>query len=209
MCNCRIYHFVETVRRFCLHRTGHQITTYTCTWFLTSATFWASVEQLRNHCENPQYVVSHSVGQYLFFLLLLVYVLILIVIRGISSELKGNHFFEKKMPSVFKSQPIWFNFDLPFQQNNYRSGSAFCLLDSLRPINNLSVMWGRVVLGWTSTKLGLMCLAQGHNTVALVKLEPVAPPSRVKLSTTEPLRSPDSAVTMRRTGPAKYPRGRT
>ena len=43
-----------------------------------------------------------------------------------------------------------------------------------------------------------MCLAQGHNTVTLVKLEPVAPPSRVKLSTTEPLRSPDSAVTMRR-----------
>ena len=32
-----------------------------------------------------------------------------------------------------------------------------------------------------------MCLAQGHNTVTLVKLEPVAPPSRVKLSTTEPL----------------------
>ena len=53
-----------------------------------------------------------------------------------------------------------------------------------------------------------MCLAQGHNTVTLVKLEPVAPPSRVKLSTTEPLRSPDSAVTMRRTGPAKCPRGR-
>ena len=72
-----------------------------------------------------------------------------------------------------------------------------------------SVMWGRVVPGWTSTKLGLMCLAQGHNTVTLVKLEPVAPPSRVKLSTTEPLRSPDSAVTMRRTGPAKCPRGRT
>ena len=69
-------------------------------------------------------------------------------------------------------------------------------------------MWGLVVLGWTSTKLGLMCLAQGHNAVTLVKLEPVAPPSRVKLSTTEPLHSPDSAVTMRRTGPAKCLRGR-
>ena len=38
-----------------------------------------------------------------------------------------------------------------------------------------------------STKLGLMCLAQGHNTVTPVRLEPVAPRSQVKLSTTEPL----------------------
>ena len=34
-----------------------------------------------------------------------------------------------------------------------------------------SVMSGRVVLGWTSTKQGLMCLAQGHNTVTPVMLE--------------------------------------
>ena len=33
--------------------------------------------------------------------------------------------------------------------------------DFLRPINNLSVKQGRVFLGWTSTKLGYMCLAQG------------------------------------------------
>ena len=32
-----------------------------------------------------------------------------------------------------------------------------------------------------------MCLAQGHNTVTAVRLEPVAPLSRVKHSTTEPL----------------------
>ena len=37
--------------------------------------------------------------------------------------------------------------------------------------------------------LGLMCLAQGHNTVTPVRLEPVAPRSRVKYFTTEPLRS--------------------
>ena len=37
--------------------------------------------------------------------------------------------------------------------------------------------------------LGLICLAQGHNTVAPVRLEPVAPQSRVKHPTTEPLRS--------------------
>ena len=39
-----------------------------------------------------------------------------------------------------------------------------CLLvwfDSLRLFNNLSVKQGRVFLGWTSTKLWLMCLAQG------------------------------------------------
>ena len=33
-----------------------------------------------------------------------------------------------------------------------------CLIDSLRPINNRSVIKGRVFLGWTSAKLGLMFL---------------------------------------------------
>ena len=32
--------------------------------------------------------------------------------------------------------------------------------------------------------LGLLCLAQGHNAVTPVQLEPVAPPSQVKHSTT-------------------------
>ena len=40
----------------------------------------------------------------------------------------------------------------------------FVWFDPLPPINNLSVMQGRVFLDWTSTKLGLMCLAQGHNS---------------------------------------------
>ena len=38
---------------------------------------------------------------------------------------------------------------------------CFCLFvwfDSLHPINNLSIIKGRVFLGWTSTKLGLMFL---------------------------------------------------
>ena len=51
----------------------------------------------------------------------------------------------------------------------------FCLFvwfDSLHPNNNLSVIKGQVFLGWTSTKLGLMCLAQGHNAVMLVRLDP-------------------------------------
>ena len=34
-----------------------------------------------------------------------------------------------------------------------------------------------------------MCLAQGHNTVVPVRLEPAAPRSQVKHCTTEPLRS--------------------
>ena len=38
--------------------------------------------------------------------------------------------------------------------------SFFCFVwfDSLHPINNLSIIKGRVFLGWTSTKLGLMFL---------------------------------------------------
>ena len=55
-------------------------------------------------------------------------------------------------------------------------------------------MSGWVFLGWASTKLGLMRLAQGHNTVTLVRLEPVAPRSQVKHSTTEPLHSPSSKL---------------
>ena len=35
------------------------------------------------------------------------------------------------------------------------------LFDSLCPITNLSIKHGRFFLGLTSTKLGLMCLAQG------------------------------------------------
>ena len=58
--------------------------------------------------------------------------------------------------------------------------AMFVSFDSLRPINNLSVIKGQVFLGCTSTKLGLInVLAQGHNTV---RLEPAAPLSRVKHS---------------------------
>ena len=62
-----------------------------------------------------------------------------------------------------------------------------CLFDLILyvPVNNLLVKSGRVFLGWTSTKLGLMCLAQGHNAVTPVRLEPAAIWSRVKHSTTD------------------------
>ena len=64
----------------------------------------------------------------------------------------------------------------------------FVWFDSLRPINNLSVIKGRVFLVWTSTKLpvGLMFLLK--DTVTPVRLKPAAFWSRVKHSTTEPLR---------------------
>ena len=57
-------------------------------------------------------------------------------------------------------------------------------LFAMSHINNLSIMKGRVLLGKTITKLGLMCLAQGHKAVALVRLEPTDTWSRVKHSTT-------------------------
>ena len=57
------------------------------------------------------------------------------------------------------------------------------------PVNNFSVMSGVIFLHLTSTKLGLMRRAQGHNTVTLVSLEPATPWSQVKHSSTEPLRS--------------------
>ena len=53
----------------------------------------------------------------------------------------------------------------------WNSFVSFVWFDSLCPINNLSVIKGQVFLGWTSTKLGLMCLAQGHNTVTPVTTE--------------------------------------
>ena len=58
----------------------------------------------------------------------------------------------------------------------------FVLFDSLRPINNFSVRQGRVFLGGTSTKLGIMCLAQGHNAVTPVRLEPTLYTKRIHVT---------------------------
>ena len=71
-----------------------------------------------------------------------------------------------------------------------------CLFDLILyvSVNNLSVTSGRVFMGCTSTKLGLMCLAQGHNAMMPVRLEPTALWSQVKHSTTEPLCSPKVPV---------------
>ena len=57
------------------------------------------------------------------------------------------------------------------------------------PVNNFLVMSGWVFLGWTITKQGLMCLAQGHNAVTPVRLEPLTPRSWNMHYTTGPLHS--------------------
>ena len=73
--------------------------------------------------------------------------------------------------------------------------------DSLRPINNPSDRTGRVFLSWTSTKLGLMCLARGHSALTPVRLQPAAPRSRVKHSTTDQMRSLCDVFAYRRLEP--------
>ena len=50
-----------------------------------------------------------------------------------------------------------------------------------------------------------MCLAQGHNAMTLVRLEPENPPSRVNHSSTKPLQSlPGSWLAARRADLTKY-----
>ena len=65
---------------------------------------------------------------------------------------------------------------------NLYHDTSFVWLDFLRPINNLSVKQGRVFLD-------KCVLLKDHNAVTPVRLEPTALRSRVKHSTTEPLRS--------------------
>ena len=65
----------------------------------------------------------------------------------------------------------------------------FVWFDSLHCIDNLSVIKGRVFLGWTSTKLGLVFLAQLKRTQRSEPGEARTRPSWVEHSTTEPLRT--------------------
>ena len=70
--------------------------------------------------------------------------------------------------------------------------SEFCSFDLILyvPVNNFSVMLRRIFMCWTSPKHGLMCLAQWHNAVLLVRLKPATPRSWVKHSTNEPMGLP-------------------
>ena len=56
------------------------------------------------------------------------------------------------------------------------------------PVKSFPVMSGQVFLGLTSTKQRIKFLAEGHNTVAPMRLLPTRPQSQVKHSTTEPPR---------------------
>ena len=60
----------------------------------------------------------------------------------------------------------------PWRGSYMLSRCFFFLFDLILyvPVNNFSVMSGRVFLGLTSTKKGLMYLAQGHNAVTPVIL---------------------------------------
>ena len=86
---------------------------------------------------------------------------------------------------------VWNNKDdiISYVHIQWKEEIYFCLFDLILyiPVNNLSVISGQVFLGWTSTNQGLMCLAQGHNAVMPMRLEPAALQARVKHSTTEPL----------------------
>ena len=64
-----------------------------------------------------------------------------------------------QMKGKFLINPlIWMNWKSKLLPYGPPLFCLFVLLDSLRPINNLSVKQGLVFLGWTSTKLGLMFL---------------------------------------------------
>ena len=65
----------------------------------------------------------------------------------------GLRWLPRKLALVWKVTQPGINLDLTCQHIN-----GFVWFDSLRPINNLSVIKGRVFLVWTSTKLGLMFL---------------------------------------------------
>ena len=65
------------------------------------------------------------------------------------------------------------------------------------PVNNLSVMWVPSSCLNLGTKQELMCLAQGHNALTPMRLEPTTPQSRVKHSTTEPPCSLEILVIMK------------
>ena len=72
------------------------------------------------------------------------------------------------------------------------SGWLFvCLFDLILYVPVNIFRWCRDGSSWVEqpvlSKDKFVCLAKGHKTVTLVRLEPAAPRSRVKHSTTEPL----------------------
>ena len=64
-------------------------------------------------------------------------------------------------------------------------GFLFVFLILYVPGNNFSVMLGQVFLGWTCTNRRIKCLAQGHDAVPPIQLEPTTHRSWFKHPTTE------------------------
>ena len=84
--------------------------------------------------------------------------------------------------------------DMPADLVPFNQTYLLCLFDLISTSHKQSFSYvgtGLSGLNQFSTKLGKMCLAQGHNAVSPVKLKPAAPLSRVKhsRSTTELLRT--------------------
>ena len=76
----------------------------------------------------------------------------------------------------------------PFHPYSGLGKSCICLFvwfDSLRPINNLSVIKGWIFLGWTSTKLGIMFLLKDTTQWCRWGSNPL--PFSLESNTTEPL----------------------
>ena len=61
--------------------------------------------------------------------------------------------------------------------NRQATNIYFCLIRFFMSQEKKISYAVRVLLGWTSTMQGIMCLAQGHKAVTLVMLEPTTRPT--------------------------------
>ena len=73
----------------------------------------------------------------------------------------------------------------------FHQGLLFCLFDLILYVSSTISQLNRDESSWVEPVLSLdkCVLLKDHNAVTPVRLEPAAPRSRVKHSTTEPLRS--------------------
>ena len=108
----------------------------------------------------------------------------LVISAGLTKYLSEKQTGKTLISCFFRSSLIWVQtVCLDFCGRQWLFEILFDLILYV-PVNIFSVMSGRVFLGWTSTKQGLTCLAQGHKTVTPVRLKPANTWSWVKHSTT-------------------------
>ena len=108
-------------------------------------------------------------------------------IRCWSQSLKGVEFkstivlLSTECPMLLKNKPV-------DHGHSFQCSLCICLFNMIIYVPSTIFQLCRDKSSWvepSGTKLGLMCLAQGDNTVTPVRLQPTAPRSRVKHSTTE------------------------